>query len=155
MSRTGNKTILHNFTDGVDGGRPQNALTMDAQGNFYGTTMSGRNYNNNTGCGGLGCGTIFKITPTGQLTTLYAFEGPPNDVAYIQGPLALDAQGNIYGIGWEGANSCGVYDGCGAVFELSTSGVETILYNFTGSPDGAFPTGPIAVSSGLLYGTAL
>jgi uncharacterized repeat protein (TIGR03803 family) len=150
MSRTGNKTILHSFTGGADGGGPENALTMDAEGDFYGTTNGG---GSGTGCAGGPCGTIFKITPTGQLTTLYAFQGPPNDVAYIQGPLALDAQGNIYGIGWEGANSCGVAEGCGAVFELNTSRQETILHSFTGSPDGMLPSGPIVIANGILYGT--
>jgi len=144
MSRTGAKTILYNFTGGSDGCVPVNALTMDQHGNFYGTTDGGGN----------GYGTIFRITPKGEIAPLYAFQGPPNDVENPSGPLAIDAQGNLYGVGYGGSNSCDFGDeGCGGVFELSTGGVETILYNFTGSPDGMFPYGPIVVSSGVLYGT--
>ncbi len=150
VSRVGVKTILYNFIGGADGCNPENALTMDAAGNFYGTTGNG----GDTSCfPPYGCGTIFKITPQGQLTTLYAFEGAPNDVHGISGPLAIDAQGNLYGVGDGGANSCGNDFGCGAVFELSTARVESLVYNFTGSPDGASPSGPIAIVDGILFGT--
>src|SRR3984885_1563155 len=151
MSRTGTKTILYHFAGGSGGCSPAYApLTFGPGGDLYGTTEIGGDM---SACNSEGCGTIFKITPQGQFTTLYTFKGPPNDVAYVQGPLAIDAQGNLYGVGLEGANSCGWPEGCGAVFEFTTQGVESILYNFTGSPDGAFPAGPIVVSDGVLYGT--
>jgi len=140
LSRTGKKTILYNFTGGADGGFPQNALTLGPDGNFYGATSS-----------------IFRITPEGDLTVLYTFQGPPNDILWPPtGPLAVDGEGNIYGVGLGGANSsCNADLGCGAVFELNTVGVETILYNFSGSPDGAWPYGPIVFSNGVVYGTTL
>jgi uncharacterized repeat protein (TIGR03803 family) len=149
ISRSGTNTILYNFTGGSDGAGPGNSLAADSQGNFYGTTSGGAG----SGCNGGGCGTIFKVTPKGKLTTLYTFQGPPTDVYSVNGPLALDAQGNIYGTGDFGANSCNFSLGCGAVFELSTSGSETILYNFTGAPDGMLPSGPIVISDAVLYGT--
>ena len=47
------ETVLHNFTGGADGGYPRSGLIVDANGNFYGTTLSG---------GASGQGTVFKLT---------------------------------------------------------------------------------------------
>jgi uncharacterized repeat protein (TIGR03803 family) len=152
VSRGGTKTILYNFTGGSDGCGPGYALTMDSAGNFYGTTGAG---GRNSVCNNFGCGTIFKITPKGVLTTLYAFQGPPSDVYDVAGSLTLDAQGNLYGVGYGGENSCGSDLGCGAVFEFSAQGAESILYNFTGAPDGMLPLGPSALLDGVLYGTTM
>lgn len=56
-------TVLHSF-DGTDGGNPLEGLVQATDGNFYGTTLNG---------GAPGPGTVFKITPSGTLTTLYTF----------------------------------------------------------------------------------
>src|SRR6516162_1764592 len=61
---------LHRF-DGTDGANPHGALVQGIGGNFYGTTVEGGNQA--TTCGFFGCGTVFKITPSGTLTTLYKF----------------------------------------------------------------------------------
>jgi uncharacterized repeat protein (TIGR03803 family) len=122
---------------------------MDARGNFYGMTGGGIG----TRCQGGPCGTLFKITPKGDLTTLYTFQGPPNDVE-VGGSLVIDSQGNIYGVGTLGG-SCGGEYGCGAVFEFSAAGTESILYNFSGPPDGEAPNGPMVLSKGILYGTTV
>ena len=61
---------LHRF-DGTDGANPHGALVQATGGNLYGTTYNGGA--NTTGCFGFGCGTVFKITPSGTLTTLYSF----------------------------------------------------------------------------------
>jgi uncharacterized repeat protein (TIGR03803 family) len=143
LSQHGTKAILYNFEGGSDGCGPENALALGPDGNFYGTTAEGAS----------GYGTIFKISPQGQLTTLYAFRGEPNDITLVMGPLAFDSEGNLYGVGFGGANPCGTSLGCGAVFQLSTDGAETILYNFSGPPDGAGPAGPIVLSNGIMYGT--
>ncbi|MGH9434088.1 MAG: choice-of-anchor tandem repeat GloVer-containing protein, partial [Terriglobia bacterium] len=67
ITPSGSLTVLYNFDDGVHGGYSFSGLTLGTDGNFYGTTNDG-------GTGG-GFGTIFNITPSGSLTTLYSFTG--------------------------------------------------------------------------------
>jgi len=60
LDATGNETTLYSFTGGTDGKNPYFvALVRDKAGNLYGTTSAGAG----TGCGGSGCGTVFKLTP--------------------------------------------------------------------------------------------
>jgi uncharacterized repeat protein (TIGR03803 family) len=67
--------------------------------------------------------------------------------------LVEDAAGNFYGTTQYGGQACDGR-GCGTVFELSTTGQETILYRFRDVPDGASPLGGVALdSSGRVYGT--
>ncbi len=84
---------------------------------------------------------------------LYSFSGGTD--GGTPGPLTRDAAtGNLYGItGDGGAGGC-QYPGCGTVFELTSSGVETVLHNFTGSPDGAGPIDVFLDAKGNLLGTA-
>jgi uncharacterized repeat protein (TIGR03803 family) len=147
-----NETILHTFHGGKDGGNPVNSLTIDKSGNLYGITEYG-GYKAGQG------GTVFKITPSGKYSILHAFTGAP-DGQNPWGSLTLDAAGNIYGTTSLGGNSVstpckprGGTPGCGIVYKLSPKGVETILYNFNGGSDGAFPTGNLVLdSAGNLYG---
>jgi uncharacterized repeat protein (TIGR03803 family) len=70
----GGLTTLYNFCSQPscsDGRSPYAGLIQATDGNFYGTTSFGGN--NNTNCNGASCGTIFRITATGTLTTLYTF----------------------------------------------------------------------------------
>ncbi len=133
------ETVLYSFTGGADGGSPEAGLIRDSEGNLYGTTAEG---------GASGCGVVFKLSPSGAETVLYAFLGTPDG----QGPwagLARDSQGDLYGTT--------VYGGTfnfGTVFKLDTAGTETVLYSFTGGTDGALPeAAPILDSAGNLYGT--
>jgi uncharacterized repeat protein (TIGR03803 family) len=81
-------------------------------------------------------------------TTLYNFTGSP-DGASPRASLIRDAAGNLYG-----TTEGGGVGGYGAVFKLDTRGQETVLYSFTGSPDGAYPlAGLIRDAAGNLYGT--
>ena len=66
----GTYTTLYSFTGGKDGAYPYAPPVEGNDGNFYGTTTAG---GNTTVCGS-GCGTIYKITPAGVLTTLYQFD---------------------------------------------------------------------------------
>jgi len=146
VSPGGQETILYNFTGQADGANSWNNLVMDSQGNFYGSTITSSS----------GMGTLFEITPQGNFTTLYTFQGPPNDVTYAYGPLAMDSEGNLYGVGPGGASTnciSEIGEDCGAVFMLTPGGQESILYNFTGFPDGMDPEGPLVLESGVLYGT--
>jgi uncharacterized repeat protein (TIGR03803 family) len=60
LDPTGKEVVLYNFTGGADGKNPYFVvLVRDKAGNLYGTTSAGAG----TGCGGAGCGTVFKLTP--------------------------------------------------------------------------------------------
>ncbi|HSB68293.1 MAG TPA: choice-of-anchor tandem repeat GloVer-containing protein [Candidatus Methylomirabilis sp.] len=135
-------TPLYSF-NGSDGENPLGGLVRDLAGNLYGTTSSG---------GTSTSGTIFKLTPTGSLSTLHPFSGKP-DGANPQGNLLLDAGGNIlYGTTYAGGGTPEL----GTVFRLSDiagTPTLTILHEFTGT-DGAYPSaGLLLGSDGNLYGT--
>jgi len=81
---------------------------------------------------------------------LHAFSGSP-DGANPTASLVQDASGNLYGTTFSGGASKQ-----GTVFKLDTNGTETVLYSFTGTPDGANPLGGVVMdAAGNLYGTTL
>jgi uncharacterized repeat protein (TIGR03803 family) len=142
LTPTGTEAILHSFTGVPDGSAPSAGLVADVAGNFYGTTVSG---------GAFGQGTVYKITPAGTESVLHSFAGPPTDGSAPSAALTIDSAGNLYGTTLNGGSS-----GLGMAFELSPSGVETVLHNFAGGQtDGAGPAASLLRdSSGNLYGTA-
>ena len=145
FTATGTMKILHSFTGGTDGSFPAANLVMDKLGNLYGTTSLGG--------GTCGCGTVFKITPAGVETVLYTFQGGSDGNGPLLG-VVLDAAGNLYGTTeFGGSTTCAPYT-CGVVFELSPSGVETILHDFTLGTDGVIPFGGLTMDkTGNFYGT--
>jgi uncharacterized repeat protein (TIGR03803 family) len=149
LSATGTETVLHSFS-GLDGGHPDCGLVRDAAGNLYGTATAGGI--SSSACLSMdgvnhSCGTVFKLDPSGQLSTLHAFTGSP-DGANPSGTLYLDA-GKLYGSTWDGGAS-----NAGTVFQVDVeTGEETVLYSFTGGGDGKSPTtGVIGDGQGALYG---
>ena len=66
--------------------------------------------------------------------------------------MIFDPEGNIYG-----TTVGGGADNPGTIFKLTAGGwAETILYNFTGGNDGAYPSAPLIMdAAGNLYGTTL
>ncbi len=138
------ETVLYSFTGTTTGFHPAAGLVRDAVGNLYGTTYQG----GNAGCGGLGCGTVFKVTPNGAETVLHTFTGAP-DGATPAADLILDKEGNLYGTTQYGGASC-----CGTVFQLTPAGKETILHSFTSAADGGVPSARLLLDGeGNLYGT--
>jgi uncharacterized repeat protein (TIGR03803 family) len=93
-------------------------------------------------------GTVFKITTTGALTSLYSFTGT-NDGFYPQTTLVQGSDGYLYGT----TPSGGTNGGYGTVFKISTNGALTSLYSFTGGNDGLRPNGLVQGSDGSFYGT--
>ena len=89
---------------------------------------------------------------TGKKVLLYSFTGKA-DGASPFGDLIRDVAGNLYGVTRYGGDfSCG--GGCGTVFKVDVSGKETVLYSFTGAPDGAVPQAAlIRDAAGTFYGT--
>ncbi len=139
-------------------------IIQASDGNFYGTTDSGGINVPLCEGGGIafapGCGTVFKITPSGKLTTLYRFCSFPNcaDGQFPIGGVIEAADGNFYGMTTFGGNeSCSYTDACGTVFKISPSGDLTTLYTFcvqTNCTDGVQPAGALVQASGTtFYGT--
>ena len=140
-------TTLASFA-GTNGANPQSSLIQATDGNFYGTTIHGGHNN----CYGQGCGTIFKITPSGTLTALYSFCSQ-GSCADGSSPLGLiqAADGNFYGI----ANGGGA-NGVGTVFKITTAGSLTTLYSFCTQSlctDGEYPRPLVQATDGNFYGT--
>lgn len=129
--------------DGTNGDGPYAALIQATDGNFYGTTSEG-------GTGYI-AGTIFKITPSGTLTSLYSFQGP--DGFNPTSALVQATNGNFYGTTEGGGSSTACQYGCGTVFKITPGGVLTTLHSFD-LTDGAYPyAGLIQARDGDLYGT--
>ncbi len=145
LDPAGSQTVLYSFTGGQDGEWPYAALIMDAARNLYGTTLFGGNLNCNSG---QGCGTVFKVDPSGNETVLYSFTGG-SDGEFPEGSLIMDQQGNLYG-----TTIYGGAHGEGTVFKLNPSGNKTVLYSFTGGNDGNQPIGGLVIdAANNLYGT--
>lgn len=145
LDASGNESVLYSFTaTGGDGGMPV-GIIRDQKGTIYGATQYGGGIAN---CG-FGCGTVFKLAPSGKETVLYAFTNYPNDGAWPRARVVRDASGNIYGTTLFGGSSGG-----GTVFMLDPSGKETTLHSFTYGADGAMPTaGVVLDAAGNIYGT--
>ncbi len=151
---------LHSFCtqqNCPDGNLPEGNLIQASDGNFYGITEFG----GTQGCT-YGCGTIFKITPGGTLTTLHTFceDYPCPDGAMPVAALLQASDGNLYGTtsqGGSGQGNCGGGGSCGTVFRMTLNGMFTTLYNFCSQPnctDGSQPlAGLIQATDGNLYGT--
>jgi len=147
LSTTGALTVLHGFPvyGGTDGSIPEAGLVMDGKGNLYGTTAEG---GDGAGCGGFGCGTVFRVSKNGKETVLHRFKGQPDGIGPLAG-LIMDAKGDLYG-----TTNTGGTANAGTVFKVSKTGKETVLYSFKGQPDGVGPlAGLIMDAKGDLYGT--
>ncbi len=155
------ETVLHSF-GGTDGWLPFGTLIFDSVGKLYGTTMQG---GHTSLCQSSGCGVVFELSPvTGgwKEKILHAFIG--SDGSMIQGGVAFDSAGNLYGTAATGGltNGCDG-SGCGTAFELSptTSGPWKFsglrIFDGAGSAFqlGFYPSGALLPdSAGNLYGEA-
>jgi uncharacterized repeat protein (TIGR03803 family) len=157
ITPSGTLTTLYSFcsqTGCADGREPSPGLVQATNGDLYGTTLAG-----GANCGPSGCGTVFKITPSGTFTTLYSFCSQPQGATCLDGnsPLAglvQAANGDLYGT----TNRGGVNNFLGGtVFKMTPSGTLTTLYSFCaqpGCPDGSGPSAELVQAvDGNLYGT--
>jgi uncharacterized repeat protein (TIGR03803 family) len=150
----GTLTTLYSFcaqTNCTDGEYPGAALIQGQDRNFYGTTAEGG--------ANRGSGTLFKLTPSGKLTTLYSFCARDNclDGSYPLG-LVQASDGNFYGVTYYGGNGVSsVSSGSGTIFEMTPTGSLTTLHRFcsrTNCSDGANPYAALLQSTnGNFYGT--
>jgi uncharacterized repeat protein (TIGR03803 family) len=136
-----------------DGAYSRAGLVQGLDGNLYGTTTEG----GNTECNHpAGCGTVFKLTPAGTLTALYAFcpQSPCTDGRNPYAGLSLGTDGNLYGTTYLG----GAHK-FGSVFKITPGGRLTTLYSFCAlggafCSDGSGPlSGLVLGSDGDFYGT--
>jgi uncharacterized repeat protein (TIGR03803 family) len=140
-------TTLYTFTGGADGSGPS-GLTLDSAGNLYGLAFRGGDL---TCESGFGCGTVFKLDLTGQLTVLHNFTGSPDgDGPSTNSTLFRDARGNLYGT----TSGGGAPINSGTVFRVDATGKEKVLHRFTNLAGGLNPVaGVIRDAAGNLYGT--
>src|SRR5947208_1307975 len=106
-------TIIYSFGNNPTNGiGPNGGLIQGSDGNFYGTTGGG---GTSTNCGG-GCGTVFRISPSGNYTNLYSFVSSPNDGNDPHAGLVQGSDGNFYGTTEGGGMNTNCFSGCGTVF---------------------------------------
>jgi uncharacterized repeat protein (TIGR03803 family) len=168
------EAILHAFAGHpTDGKNPSGTPMLDSAGNLYGTTVYGGRGNCNAD---LGCGTIWKLTPSGGEFTekiLRSFQSGPGVIGCcfsIRSPynpwagVVLDSSGNIYGMTEYGGSSSyctekgkGQKSGCGVLFELARrpkkTGYEMELPWIFSWADGAHPVTSLILDGGNFYGT--
>ena len=139
MTLSGTPTTLYSFCSQpscTDGAYPESGLILGADGNLYGTTNSGGSKNE---------GTVFKMTPAGQITTLYNFTaGTDNGIPYY--PPIQGQDGNFYGVAQP------IYNGTyGVAYKMTPSGTLTPFpFNFT---NGSLPNLFTQGTDGNFYGT--
>lgn len=154
-----NYQVLYAFTGtNGDGEFPWENVIRDQAGNLYGTAFNGGDL---SGCGGSGCGVVFKLDRSGKETILYSFQGGADGANPAMGLLRDDA-GNLYGTTHGGGDLTGNpicttvfgFPGCGVVFKVDPTGKESVLYAFTGGADGLGPaSGLVRDAEGNFYGT--
>jgi uncharacterized repeat protein (TIGR03803 family) len=117
---------------------PKSALVQCADGNLYGTASSG---------GTLEQGTVFKMTPGGDLEAIYTFTGDVDGGTPIAA-LVQGNDGNLYGTAQSGGAN-----GYGTIYRVTPEGLLTTLYSFIGGSDGSYPVAPLALGlDGNFYG---
>jgi uncharacterized repeat protein (TIGR03803 family) len=153
ITTNGVLTTLYAFSADINGADPTTSLARGIDGSLYGTTSSGSAEPASNPSSG---GTVFRITTNGTLTTLYDFSGSGSAGASPSGSLLLASDGSFYGTtaaGGPGGFSA-ISGNYGTVFRITTNGVMTMLYSFTGYTNGAAPSGGLTLGAdGNLYGT--
>ncbi len=149
-----------------DGQRPIGGLVQGSDGNYYGSTdLGGSEANSN--CSAYGCGTIFKVTPAGSLTTIYSFCSTTScpDGSFPRGNLVQAADGDLYGFtsSEDVVGGCqttgGPQSDCATFFKVTSSGALTTLYDFCSDQTNSCPNGsdpiqfPLLGADGNFYST--
>jgi uncharacterized repeat protein (TIGR03803 family) len=135
VTPAGVHTVLYSFTGGTDGGEPYKGVTLDAQGNIYGTAGVGGKYVGP--CTDTGCGVVFKLTNSGgtwNYSVIHSFTGGSDGWGPGAG-VTVDSHAAVYGMTPLGGKS-----NAGVIYQLKrdASGTwrEKIIHSFTGGNDG-------------------
>jgi phospholipase C len=140
---TGAEQIAYRFdySGKVSDGAYPAARVLDVAGSLYGTTLGG---------GVSGEGSVFKIAASGAESVLHSFTCcNPADGKYPLDGL-VESGGILYGTTRDGGTSA-----FGTIFSITTSGSESVLYNFQPKPDGTYPAASLVALNGVLYGTTV
>ena len=146
VNPAGAVTLLYSFAGGPDAKYPTAYDLTYVRGSLYGTTTGG-----GTGCPsyGSGCGTVYRITPSGGEKVLFSF----GNGSYGSFPSSgvTDVNGTLYGTNSDGGSpGClSSSGGCGTVYSLTTSGKVAVLHSFTGGSDGEKPSGDLINVKGV------
>jgi uncharacterized repeat protein (TIGR03803 family) len=97
-------------------------LVMGTDGNFYGTTQYGGDFNR---------GTVFRLSVKGKLKIIHSFD-PSSEGGVPLGPVMIGADNKFYGT----TSGGGAYS-AGIVFQLSSSGAYRVLHNFQSATEGS------------------
>ncbi|MFO1468134.1 MAG: choice-of-anchor tandem repeat GloVer-containing protein [Steroidobacteraceae bacterium] len=124
LSTSGEFHSLYTFSGGLDGGRPTAPPLQGSDGQFYGVTLLG---------GEFGCGTVYRLGPSGIPTTVHSFTGGADGCMPFSA-LTRSKNGRLYGTTQAGGSAT-----IGTLFEIGENGTVTGLYSFTGGLDGAAP----------------
>jgi uncharacterized repeat protein (TIGR03803 family) len=154
MAQAQTYSVIYAFpVNASHGSSPDSTLVIDENGNLYGTTVQGGRDCNSDGL----CGTVFKVLPSGEESTLHSFNRASSGTYPGEG-LFRDQAGNLYGTAVYG----GIFDvycqpngalyGCGTVFKIDTSNRLTVLHRFVGGTNGWNPFGITGDVTGNLYG---
>ncbi len=144
ITPSGGYTVLHSF-GGADGSEPDAGLVLGSDGNFYGDTATG---GANVSCL---CGTIFKISPTGMLTTLHSFGYSDGDGPFA--PMVQGTDGSFYGTTFRGGTSTTCISGCGTIFKVTLAGDFRSLHSFELTHGESPIARLVQATDGTFYGT--
>src|SRR5258708_33931951 len=138
---------LNYFADfnGANGWEPYGSVTQATDGNFYGTTSGGI-------YGVYGNDNVFRMTPTGEITSIFNFGSKPNctDGTSPRTAPILGSDGNLYGVTYGGGTVCG---GAGVVYKMKLKGEGAVLHPFCfACPYGCGPDGTIPATAGEFFG---
>jgi hypothetical protein len=142
-------SVMHTFEGAPTDGAYPSGLVVDAANNVYGQTQAGGTvcqYSNRQ----QGCGIIYKIDPTGKITTFQTYTGLNGALGYSRLTLKGD---RLYGSAFAGGADRG-----GVIFSIRTDGSNYKLLHQFGSPSGQgnSPSGTLAVDdNGIVYGTTM
>jgi uncharacterized repeat protein (TIGR03803 family) len=151
-------SVLYTFTGKPDGAEPFAGVTFDQNGNLYGTTFRGGDFD---------WGAVYGLQHPAKKggswteTVLYSFDQSNDGIISPEGPVTFDKSGKMYGTTALGGDlNCQGGFGCGVVFALSPPDKKegawsyATLYAFQGGSDGIDPSGYMVFdSAGNLYGT--
>src|SRR5947209_1948743 len=140
--------VLDSFTGGADGGEPYKGVTVDREGNLYGTAVTG----GSGACEG-GCGVVYKLINSGATwtqTVIHAFTGG-DDGSGAGARVTVDPSGNVYGM-----TPTGGTNGLGTIYKIHQhrgTWILQVIHTFTGGSDGSSGSaGRMLLSHGRLYG---
>ncbi|MGD0930626.1 MAG: choice-of-anchor tandem repeat GloVer-containing protein, partial [Candidatus Korobacteraceae bacterium] len=148
----GHESLLHTFTGYPgDGANPTEGVTRDSTGRLYGLTVN--------------LLTLYELQPSATVCAAvlcpwnesFLYNSEIGQVGSLPTGIPLpDGLGNFYATSNTGGSGTNCEVGCGFVFKVDPQGHETVIYNFQGGSDGAWPTGPMLLApDGSLYGTTV